>query len=324
MAHAVAPNASGTMSFEGTELADDSDGVFDDDDDDACTNKLSQREVADMILDLPTDANEDALEFTARADRHLKAKSTATQKLSLKEAKRPRTYNTREVTGDTLLYLQKLHNMYRLAFGLYLNRDPILALITKTFRDFQGSPDVKENAEAVAYVRLRNLCSSWKMKTLKHLEEHVQDICKQDRVFKGCKDLNTLHSFLKNKFDPDNWAEILEPWRKSVNVRASGPSVQRWSRSIYVDLGARMKLYIDWKDIPATERPVEATWDKEAISHRFDTLTRAPAYERIRPVRSDFVLIPRQAKKRVAKRAKRVNDVVDTTTDPNIFIDDEM
>ncbi|KAI1828552.1 hypothetical protein F4861DRAFT_534974 [Xylaria intraflava] len=286
--------------------------------------RMSQKDITNMIASMPSTADEDAIAFTARIEKRLMSKSTNAQQLSLKEAKRPRGYQSKQLGGDTLEYLQRVHMSYRVAFGLYLNRDPILPIITKVFRDFPGGADVKENAEGIAYERLRNLCSSWKMKTIQHLEAHIKDMCDQDNVFRDCKDMSTLHNILKGKFNPDNWAEILEPWRKTVNVRASSQRVFRWSRSIYVDLGARLKLYLDWKAIKATERPVEAQWDKEAISHRFDTLTRAPGYQQMRPQKSDIVMVPRQAKRRARKQSNRVNEMIDTVTDPDIFIDTEI
>ncbi|RYC59160.1 hypothetical protein CHU98_g7043 [Xylaria longipes] len=283
------------------------------------STELSQKQILDFVAQIATDNNEDALAFTARLEQQLMKKSTSSQQLSLQHAKRPREYNVKNLGTDTLDYLQRAHLSYRVAFGLYLNQDPILAIIKKIFNDFPGSQDVKENAERVAWERLRNNCSSWKLKTIKRLEDHIKYLCTKDKVFAGCKDISTLHSFLKNKFDPDNWSEIMEPWKKTVNIRGSKPSVHRWCKN----LGARIKLSLDWQNMPAADRPAEAVWDKDAIGLRFDALTRADAIRSIRPPKADIVMVPPQRTGRAAKRVKRQVAVVDVVTDPDIYVDSE-
>ncbi|KAI1822540.1 hypothetical protein F4861DRAFT_540926 [Xylaria intraflava] len=288
------------------------------------SQQLSQEQILDIVANTQASNNKDALAYTARIEDQLMNKSTSSQQLSLKHAKPQREYKVKKLSSDTLEYLQRAHVAYRIAFGLYLNQDPILLIIKKVFQDFPGNADDRESAEGVAWERLRNVCSSWKLKTIKHLEDHVKLLCSQDKVLADCEDLKTLHNFLKDKFDADNWGEIMEPWRKTVNVRASGPKVRRWSKSLYVDLGARIKLSLDWKKIPASTRPAEVVWDKAAISHRFDTITRAPGYKQIRPARADITIFTPHTKKRVDKCAKREVEVVDATTDPDIFIDSEL
>ncbi|XDG03303.1 hypothetical protein ABKA04_002918 [Annulohypoxylon sp. FPYF3050] len=237
---------------------------------------LTQAEIDEITSQMKPREGEDSVEYTMRVEKELRARSSEQGPiaLTLKELKRKRKYQCTPIHKSLRQYLARAQLSGRIAFGLYLNTDPIETVVTSVFNSFEGELGLKQTGEEEAIKRLKQNYANWKCRTLDNLET-------------------------------------------AVDIRLSDRKVNRWCRNIYADLAARVKLHIDWRNIPVNKRAAQYEWDRPGLIVRFDTLTKAPKFLEGRPARSDLRLHTASKRGPAKKKLREILDV-DTAADPDV------
>lgn len=85
---------------------------------------------------------------------------------------------------------------------------------------------------------------------------------------------------------------------------------------IFCDIGAVLKLNVDWEDDPNSLKEFE--WDNDAVWNRWFSICNNPKWAEFKPEAGDIKAVPRREKP--SKAAKNTRQFIDPEDDDLLFI----
>ncbi|KAH9430210.1 hypothetical protein MCOR02_009930 [Pyricularia oryzae] len=125
---------------------------------------------------------------------------------------------------------------------------------------------------------------------------------------------------LKRDYTVHKFIKIFKFCQGVIDISSSPGNVQKWSRVLYCNLGAQVKLYIDWKDNKNSK--ANSPNNRIGLLKFFDDMSTSQVMKGIRPGIHEIALVPQDKKspnkkKQPGNTAAPVN-MVDTTLQNNL------